>query len=250
MYALIPIIVVVMAYFTNREINLPSLLNAEFLFFDFRSSTWIWAIVIIVTIVLSVIMTSAVAGLDFFMWSILFYICVLFRIVRIKIENLNMLDETECLTENMTKIIQLHDLTFRNSAKVEDAMRNFIFLLHGICVGAFCMSMVVVSIEQNNNNLLLNMLILLLLMVFQIFCYSMLGSEIESQSNSVADALYTTDWYSNRKQQFAILFMLMRSQKTSSLHAAKFFVVTRESFMAALRMAFSYYTILRQVYDQ
>ncbi|XP_053698492.1 uncharacterized protein LOC128745441 [Sabethes cyaneus] len=79
--------------------------------------------------------------------------------------------------------------------------------------------------------LLIKMIVLVCYIFFQIFSYSMLGTELTDASSSIAEAVYKSRWYDRPvTEQRLLLLIMLRSQRGAYLTASDFFVVDRASF--------------------
>ncbi|XP_038104639.1 odorant receptor Or2 [Culex quinquefasciatus] len=204
----------------------------------------------ITTIVGAIVIISG-AALDCFSWGLLYRISELFQIVAMRIRCLDEFKETEKFHVELTNLIDVQELANRSARKMENFLSELVLYLFGVCICVLCAIMLVLSMSNVDHQLLLSMGIALWYVLFQLFSYSMLGTALITASTSVAEAIYETKWYERiNSEQRNILFVLMRSQKMVPLTVGKSLTVHRATFGAVLRSAFSYYSVLRQLYNE
>ncbi|XP_058839783.1 odorant receptor coreceptor-like [Topomyia yanbarensis] len=142
------------------------------------------------------------------------------------------------------------DMEAEVASQMKTVLSSLLLLLYGTCMFVICMTMMVLTIAKGDNSLLSKMGALLCFIFFQIFSYSMLGTELMTSSSLMAQAVYATHWHHRSvSEQRSLLFMLGRSQRATTLTAAHFFSVNRATFATTLKSAFSAFAVLRQLYD-
>ncbi|XP_055586715.1 odorant receptor 49b-like [Uranotaenia lowii] len=188
------------------------------------------------------------ATADSFAWCILTHIRGLFRIARWKIKHLDQTTKSEQFQRDVCRISNIQEVAYRSTQLLESVLSNYFFKLYGLCICILCMIMMIAVTASENSVLLMKMFLILCYIIWQIFAYSMLGTELHTESTQVADELFESQWYVRPvADQQLIRFMIMRAQRAAYITAGKFFYVTRITFMVSLRTAFSYFTVMRQV---
>ncbi|XP_055585363.1 odorant receptor 49b-like [Uranotaenia lowii] len=251
-YSVVPVLMTTAVYIlSDSNPAFPVVIHVDYVFFDYRSNFWIWLAISISLMVINFSMTLDFVALDCFKFCLLQQTCGLFQIVRIKIQELHEFHDSAKFRTDILKILQLQEVAYRSSKKIEKALSTYIFVLYGLCIEILCMILLNLIIAFDDKTFILKMALTFNLIMFQIFSYSMLGTELETQSTSSARAIADLQWYDllkNRGQSYAIQFMMMRSQKKAFLTAGGFFPVTRNSFMSALNMTYSFFTLMQQMY--
>ncbi|KAL9693841.1 hypothetical protein quinque_013126 [Culex quinquefasciatus] len=250
-YCFIPPTIVIVQYAVTGVVPpLSNLIESDYVLFDYKSKFEIWLLVAFVTGLAGVYILIAGIISDLFSWCQLIRIAGLFRIVAAKFRNLDKFQKESEFRKELIKVVNLQEIAYRSARQFDEFLGKLQLYLYGACICTLCMTMIVMATASEDCELLYKMFLILWFMVFQIFAYSMLGTEIMSASFSAAEAIYEIRWYErsveNRK---LILQVLMRSQEVVTMSAEKFVCVNRETFGAVLRSTFSYYTVLRRLYD-
>uniref|UniRef100_A0A0U5A7K1 Odorant receptor n=1 Tax=Reticulitermes speratus TaxID=60591 RepID=A0A0U5A7K1_9NEOP len=86
--------------------------------------------------------------------------------------------------------------------------------------------------------------------LYLIFSYSWFGQQLINESEKVATALYSTDWY-NRRAGFKVLLPLaiMRASKPVKVKAGVFYDLSFLTFASIINAAYTYLTMLIQLSD-
>ncbi|XP_065080025.1 odorant receptor 49b-like [Ochlerotatus camptorhynchus] len=229
---------------------LQGIFEADFLFFEFSSTVWLWLLLIVIcglTIFDLIIVLVSVNSLN---WSLIHHVTGLFKLVCIKISRLDELSDERARHKELVDIVRLQEITYRSARAMEEALNVYLLIQFSTCVIAICMTMITLTMARDDRDLLIKMSLMLAFVLFHIFVYSMLGTELMFASTSVADAVYCTNWYQwSVSEQRNILFMLRRSQLMTSLTTGKFFELSRSTFGMTLQAAMSHFTVVRQIYD-
>ncbi|KAJ9590616.1 hypothetical protein L9F63_016386 [Diploptera punctata] len=98
---------------------------------------------------------------------------------------------------------------------------------------------------------LIKMLVYLLTVIFQLALQCAYGSNLMTESESVYNAVYSSDWYnqSNQYKQFARM-MIMHAQKPVKIMAGRFGVMSLPLFAGMMRSSYSYIALLRQMQEE
>ncbi|XP_058839797.1 odorant receptor 22c-like [Topomyia yanbarensis] len=253
-YCVIPTGLTILKYATTGIVPpLIGIAEADFVLFDFTSSFWIWLPITLFTdliIVLNIIMTVIQ---DSFYWCLLHHVSCLFKIIKMQIIRLDEFHEAQQFHEKLIEIVLMQGVAYRSllqkCQRIKTALSALMLLLYGTCMCILCMTMMVIAIASGDTDLLSKMGVIVYFIFFQIFSYSMLGTELMTASSSIADAVYATHWYKRSiPEQRNLLFVLKRSQRMATLTAANLFGVSRATFTMTIRSAFSYFTVLWQFY--
>ena len=87
--------------------------------------------------------------------------------------------------------------------------------------------------------------------MFQLYLLSLASDRLSSQAESVLDSIYDTNWYElPAKLRKIIYFMAMRANKPIYLTAGQFYALNIEDFKNVLKASFSYFSVLRIMFDE
>nr|QYL02209.1 odorant receptor 2 [Holotrichia oblita] len=86
--------------------------------------------------------------------------------------------------------------------------------------------------------------------ISQLFCYCYVGQHLAFESDYLAYAIYDCGWHIDYDRSFrkALLLMMQRSQRTQRLTAAGITELDYASFLGILRLSFSFYTLLNNLF--
>ncbi|RZB40796.1 7tm 6 domain containing protein [Asbolus verrucosus] len=85
-------------------------------------------------------------------------------------------------------------------------------------------------------------------MIVQIFTYCWFGNEVEIKSDQIAYAAFESDWTKQTLQAKKILIIFtIRTQKPIKLSTFNLFYLSLTTYMAIMRSAVSYFTLMRQL---
>ncbi|XP_055523148.1 putative odorant receptor 71a [Wyeomyia smithii] len=251
-YGWVPAIITIFKYAVGTKIpELPStVLEADFVFFDQKSSFWIWLPVMAISLIVQYLMVVTMSANECLLWNLLHHVSCTFKLITMEIGKLEHWKEAAEYRVKLTRIIRHHESCYESARLLESSLCPVMAILYCSCVLQTCYIMFVVSVVEDYI-VLGSMMFVLNYTVFMIFTFSMLGTELMETSSAVSNAIYFSRWYEHSDQeQRLLLFMLKRSQKTTSISAAKFFSVTRASFAGAMRSAFSYFTVMQQTINK
>ncbi|XP_058460481.1 odorant receptor 49b-like [Malaya genurostris] len=249
-YFTIPTCVTIIEYATTEpSLPLRRLIEADYVLFDYTSNFWIWLPVTLVSNVVLMHLVTVAYVTDWFYWSLLYQVSCLFKIIRVQFARLDEFREVHQFQEKLVEIVHMQRVAYRSVTGVNSAISGLLLVIYGACVLILCMTMMVLTIASGDTDLLSRMGIVLVYIFFEIFPYSMMGTELMTASTSIADEVYGTRWHVRPvSEQRSLLFVLSRSQRMAKLTAENFFVVSRATFATTLQSAFSYFTVLRQFY--
>ncbi|XP_001850048.2 odorant receptor 94a [Culex quinquefasciatus] len=237
--------------FTGYAEELPAtVLEADYVLFDHQSNFWIWLPTLIVSVAVQYGMIIGITANETFCWNLIHHVSCLFKIVSARVARLDEFEEEEAYQQELEAILETHLVCYRSVCYLEKALYLQMAVLYSACVAVTCFVLFVVSIVDDLF-LLAMMAFVLNYHVFLIFSFSVLGSELMDASTSVAEAIYNIKWYNRSiSEQRCLQFMIYRSQNAIFITAGKFFKLTRATFMVAMKTAFSYFTIMQQLYAE
>ncbi|XP_055523149.1 odorant receptor 43a-like [Wyeomyia smithii] len=251
LYGIIPATITIVRYMLAPDtVELPpTVLEADFVFFDHRSKFWLWLLTITSSIILQFTFLTYLLANECFHWNLLHHVSSLFQIVGLTLSQLDDCSDENTFNEKLASIVQVHEVCYRSARLLERALSPVMAILYCFCIFQTCVIMFIVTAVDDY--LLIGMMIFVLnYTVFLIFSFSMLGTELTEKSLSISDAVYNMKWYErSTSQQRLLLLIQRRSQKACTISAGNFFLITRATFAGAMQSAFSYFTIMRRFYD-
>ncbi|XP_043480353.1 odorant receptor Or1-like [Leptopilina heterotoma] len=89
-------------------------------------------------------------------------------------------------------------------------------------------------------------------MLFQIFIYLYRGNDITLKTTEMKDAVYDCAWISipNSKFRRSLCIIMSQLQVPIKLNVGKFFVLSIDTFFGIIKLAYSFFVLLKQVNDR
>uniref|UniRef100_A0A182P3F0 Odorant receptor n=1 Tax=Anopheles epiroticus TaxID=199890 RepID=A0A182P3F0_9DIPT len=233
-YGIFPMLFTVVKFTLTGSYDVPlrTPTEAKYCIPHFDTNIWIWMPLNAVLNMLLELHGLAVVFVECFTWSLVYAICCMFRILHILSNKLS--DKTlakEQWAVQFKHMKTLHDTVLRSARTLEEIMCGQLLWLYLSTIFALCLGMVVLSLAIEEVYLLFMTFTVFGYCIFQTFSFSYLGTELIEQSSAVSDAIFHSAWYTQDvKRQKDLCFVLLRANKPVRLTAAKFFVVTRDSF--------------------
>ncbi|CAO1422834.1 unnamed protein product [Diamesa serratosioi] len=200
---------------------------------------WLVSVIVIVAI-----------GIESIMYCLIILIAMQFDILKIELSEFK--DSKDCPgLENMKKLIDRQNLLIELCGKLETifAPSLCVFITgssFNICLLCFQLS---VDFELMHHIKFGIHLCAALLQLWLLFMY---GQSLIDSSSSLSDGIYESKWYESENQQIkkGILLIMLRAQSPSKLTSLKFTSISLLHFGSILNSSYSYYTLLRTLYDQ
>nr|XP_037872458.1 odorant receptor 67c isoform X2 [Bombyx mori] len=164
-------------------------------------------------------------------------------------ERLSAEQEIKEQQQELAEIVKRHHALIRLSKDVEDMysfslLVNFLNSSIFICFCGFCS----VVVEKWNETAYKSFLVTTLSQIWFLCWY---GQKLLDSSEGVSDALYKCGWYNaSKKVKTSILIMLHRSQKGVSVTTFGFSVISLASYSKIMKTAWSYFTLLLNIYNK
>ncbi|XP_055701263.1 odorant receptor Or2-like [Phlebotomus papatasi] len=159
-------------------------------------------------------------------------------------------DQDEKMTEKKLKIaIKYHQVLIVliddiNSLVVSVSFIEIIFFTMLLCALLF-----VLNIVELLPQICLSCLYIVLIMT-QLFTLYWGANEVTVESLKVREALYDMPWYNmNEKCKKLLLIVMIRSSRPLQIVAGNIYPVTLQMFQSLANVSYSYFTILRRVYQ-
>ena len=87
-------------------------------------------------------------------------------------------------------------------------------------------------------------------LMLQLYLFSYASDRLSQQAESILDAVYDSCWYEMpAKLRRDLYFMTMKANRPIYLTAGKFYDLSIENFKNILKASFSYFSILRVMFD-
>ncbi|XP_050091678.1 uncharacterized protein LOC126575163 [Anopheles aquasalis] len=248
-YGLAPFVLVLVKYAATGvyKIPLPTPIQANYFIPGYNTNVWVWIPLNIFLGLMLALQTVALVLLECFVWNSIYSTICLFKILQIKATSLVAVNDQQQWGTDLSKFVNLHQCAFRCASTLETALGTQMLFLHIAIIFSMCLMMTVITIAFKDMYLMFIMLAVLVYSLFQIFCFSILGTELTEQSAAVNNAIFHSTWYLHEKQrQRDLAFVLVHSQQPVKLTAAKLFTVTRQSFMQVIKQAYTMFTLMSQ----
>lgn len=261
-----PIIVsIIKAKLNNEPITpgiLPTPIKLEFPY-DTVNSMINWIICNSVSTIATFTTILILASFDAFYLSLMNYTGIFFKFVNVELKNIKtILDESEKknwskertkeLMKELAEIVKHHETALDYVERLEEISNVYMLTQYLLSTFLFCMVGFQLTLvcclnfffflnKKINKQYLLQLMQNLyqffriatycLCLIMQLLTFSYFGSKLMDESGFVAVAAYDCDWYDKPVVfQKSISLIIMRSQRPSGVSAAKFYLISLESF--------------------
>uniref|UniRef100_A0AAU6NDF5 Odorant receptor n=1 Tax=Mythimna loreyi TaxID=667449 RepID=A0AAU6NDF5_9NEOP len=189
-------------------------------------------------------------------------VSVLFRLLQVDLENaIKMHDGEDQVQENdklsdlqsyeeVKRIVKIHQQLLRISDQLSSIFGLVIFIHMVSASLVICFFGFLAVVCSGLADTIANLLTVLNAMI-TIFLLTLSGQFLCDTSSEIADAAYQSYWYeSNEKVKKLILIIIIRAQRPSYLTALGFSELTLRSFSKIISSAWTYFSLLIQVYEE
>ncbi|CAO1401053.1 unnamed protein product [Diamesa serratosioi] len=190
----------------------------------------------------------SILSTDLLYCSVLTLLCLLFDILKMDLQQLNSKNR-KITNKGLKRLIIVHNDLIGISRQLEkifsvSILINFVGSSIILCLVGFQASAGVKTSE------LIKFCIFLLSSMVQILLLCWYGNKLIESSVGVADGVYNGDWYEGDENiKKSLKLIIIRAQKPQYLTAFKFSKVSLSSFSVVLSSSYSYFTLLRTIYE-
>ncbi|XP_072929574.1 uncharacterized protein [Epargyreus clarus] len=197
-------------------------------------------------------------GVDSVALSMVIFACAQIDIVKDKILSIKLLEtqqigrrERDQLLEvnykKLTECIKHHQCIVSFTELVENAYHTYLFFQLSGSVGLICMSAFRILVIDWRSMQFFSILTYLSVMISQLFVCCWCGHELTATSEELHTVLYQCAWYEQDVRfKRALCIAMMRMSKPMVLRAGHYIALSRHTFVAILRMSYSYFAVLNQ----
>lgn len=214
---------------------------------------------------------------DLYGFAIIMHICGQFKVLSKNMENLNGREDYSILREKINHFTERHRYLLELVNKFEESFNLMLLIqlafnmlvisisgelvdytmyiyIYSI-VQAFCLHQTgilgLVAMKNGDTNLLFPTLSRIIVLYIQLFLYSYSGEQLSTQAEILKVAIYNCSWYRMQPSLIKDLsFILMRNNYPFHLTAGKIFDMNFSSFKNIIKTTFSYFSMLRLMFDE
>ncbi|XP_050551229.1 odorant receptor Or1-like [Spodoptera frugiperda] len=198
-------------------------------------------------------------GVDSVTFSSVIFGCAQIDIIKEKLMSITSIKEKrgtkevdEALADNYNKLVDCikhHQAIVTFTELVENAYHPYLlFQLIG-SVGIICMSALRILVVDWRSMQFFSILTYLFVMISQLFVCCWCGHELTATSEDLHRVLYKCYWYEQDvKFKRELCFAMMRISRPLVLRAGHYIILSRQTFVAILRMSYSYFAVLNQTH--
>ncbi|XP_035739552.1 odorant receptor 43a-like [Vespa mandarinia] len=192
------------------------------------------------------------SGNDVFFFGISMQICGQFDTLRILLEEFKM-EKEEDRVPKIRQFIDKHSHLLDLARRVEDTFANVLLILlmtNGVHICLTGIQILLLS-KQNDIVPLIKATVAFIVILIQIFLYSYAGDFLSSLTQDIYNVIYDYPWYELSPSNVRnLIFIIMRAHKPFRLRAGRFYPMDIESFKNILKASFSYFSVLRIVFEE
>ncbi|XP_063895709.1 odorant receptor Or1 [Helicoverpa armigera] len=194
-------------------------------------------------------------GVDSVVFSSVIFGCAQIDIIKEKIMSVGPLfnrkqGTKEALAQNYNKLVDCikhHQAIVTFTELVENAYHPYLLFQLVGSVGIICMSALRILVVDWRSMQFFSILTYVSVMISQLFVCCWCGHELTATSEDLHTVLYKCIWYEQDvKFKRELCFAMMRISRPLVLRAGHYIILSRQTFVAILRMSYSYFAVLNQ----
>ncbi|KAL1379902.1 hypothetical protein pipiens_003693 [Culex pipiens pipiens] len=176
--------------------------------------------------------------------------CTIILLISMQFELLGKrLEESELDEPELVKCVEKHLLLIDVCARFERIYSPSLLVTFVGSSGVICCCLFLTLAGENMGEAV-RFSLLLFVYIMNIFLLCYYGSVLMEKSSNIAHHVDQSQWYNNcKKDQKTLLMILIRGQQEEKMTALKFTTVSLPCFSGILSTAFSYFTLLKAVYE-
>ncbi|XP_063386732.1 odorant receptor Or1-like [Cydia fagiglandana] len=156
----------------------------------------------------------------------------------------NILDEHYKI---LVECVAHHQAIVKFIEQVEDTNHLYLLFQLSVSVGLICMSALRLLAVDWKSVEFMSVVMYLLVMVSQLFVYCWTGHELTATSSELHTVMYECCWYEQDVRFMRVLLITMlRVGRPLEFRAGRYVTLSRQTFVAILRMSYSYFAVLQQ----
>uniref|UniRef100_A0A0V0J139 Odorant receptor n=1 Tax=Cydia pomonella TaxID=82600 RepID=A0A0V0J139_CYDPO len=166
------------------------------------------------------------------------------RLVNRSITTKNVLDEhykvlIECVAQ--------HQAIVKFVKQVEDTFHLYLLFQLSAGVGLICMSALRIVVVDWKTIQFMSLMMYIVVMISQLFLCCWSGHELTATSLELHTVVYECCWYEQDVRfKRALLFTMLHLGRPMEFRAGGYVTLSRQTFVAILRMSYSYFAVLQQ----
>ncbi|XP_018406430.1 PREDICTED: putative odorant receptor 92a [Cyphomyrmex costatus] len=232
----------------DNTTHLPLPYLSDYIFFVVEDSPF-YEILFVVQIVFSTMILSTNCGVYSLIASCVMHACCLFEIARRHMETL-LVGGIDDLHERFNWIITHHMRALRYVEMIENSL-NIVFLSEMIlCTIIICFLEYGVLKEWEDSKFfgVIIYFILVISIFVNVFTLSTIGDRLKEESGKIGEVSYSIDWYMvPTKNVNGLIMVMIRSNRPSTLTAAKMFDISLQSFCEVCKTSMAYLNFIRML---
>ncbi|XP_044594929.1 odorant receptor 82a-like [Cotesia glomerata] len=206
----------------------------------------------LVTVHLVILCTAYIGG-DVYIFGIAMHVCGQFKLLYTDMESLDGKKNFFSLRKQINQLSQRHTYLIKLANEFERTF-NLIILLQ-VAANTFIIGisgiLLLWGLKTGNSNIIIAALIRIYLLFFQLYIYSFIGESLSTQTRNLQLAIYNCKWYQMSPILAKdLLFIIMRTNYPFHLTAGKICNMNISSFKDLVKMMFSYFSIIRLMFEE
>ncbi|KAL0869348.1 hypothetical protein ABMA27_007602 [Loxostege sticticalis] len=196
-------------------------------------------------------------GVDSVALSLVIFACAQIEIIKDKLLSIAPVQyglkekERKIMNEKNHKIlvecIVQHQAVVTFTQLVEDTYHLYLLFQLTGDVGVTCMCALRILVEEVRSVPFASIFLYVIVMLIQLFICCWSGHELTANSEDLHTVLHKCSWYEqDLKFKRDLRFAMMRMNRPLVLRAGHYISMSRQTFVAVLRMSYSYFAVLNQ----
>ncbi|XP_014605632.1 PREDICTED: uncharacterized protein LOC106787618 [Polistes canadensis] len=235
---------------STEEIFRQTPLRTMCIFGDMTTSTY-WTVFVFQ----AVQMINAIAvdmGNDVFFFGIAMHICSQLHALKVFFDQFKS-EESKDRIKKIDDFVNRHSHVLDLAQRLEYTYNNVllaVLMADGLHICLAGIHILLLS-KQYDMVQLLKTTVAFLVVLAQLFLYSYTGEYLSTLSQDICNVIYQFPWYECSPSTIKnVTFIIMRAHEPLRLTAGKFYTMNLENFKNILKASFSYFSVLRIMFDE
>ncbi|KAF7382716.1 hypothetical protein HZH66_013118 [Vespula vulgaris] len=192
------------------------------------------------------------SGNDVFFFGISMQVCGQLDSLRILLGEFRQEKEEDRVRE-IREFVDKHAHLLGLARRIEDTFTNVLLVLLMTNGMHICLTGIQILLLSRQNDVvpLIKATVAFVVILIQLFLYSYAGDFLSSLTQDIYHVIYNYPWYELSPNNVRnLVFIIMRAHKPFRLRAGRFYPMDIDSFKNILKASFSYFSVLRIVFEE
>ncbi|XP_063995955.1 uncharacterized protein LOC135173175 isoform X2 [Diachasmimorpha longicaudata] len=199
------------------------------------------------------LLATVYLGVDVFAFGLAMHLCGQFELLSRSLDELDVNKSESTQRKIVTQFSKRHSVLLKLAEDFEAVFHMLIFFELGTNTFIISISEIIFlwAFKIGDTQIIAAMITRIYLMYIQIFMFSHIGEHLTTRAQQLQVAIYNSPWY--KISPFIardMKFIMMRNNQLFHLTAGKIWHMNYENFKTMLKSMFSYFSILRLMFNE